>query len=186
MPEQGENLTQCKPARKEPRRTTGSAVKRAERRAKAIELRKQGKKWDEIGAALGITRQSAQEMVGRVLDNINAYTVDQVNELREDQLEKVRTLTAVLWEPALQRDVQSLDRVVKLLEREAKLAGLDAPERHEVKAIPFEGVAEPELATRMANALIDRNLPELLSALAARGFTIVEPARPALEAACDK
>jgi hypothetical protein len=57
-------------------------------------------------------------------------------------------------------------------------------QRHDVTVYPFAGLAEPELADRMSVRLCADHLPVLLARLASMGFTIVEPAAPALEEAC--
>lgn len=111
------------------------ARRRAER---AHQLRAIGRTWQEVADALGYrTRQGAMHAVARLMDRTPSETPEA---LRRQEAEELRIRRAVLHErfhAARQRKDddtlvalnRELDRVSA---RQAKLHGLDAPERQEV------------------------------------------------------
>jgi predicted transcriptional regulator len=102
-------------------------IRAAERRAKAVELRKEGRTFNEIAAALGVSRAAAHKMVSGAIDELNALTIDETRALRQQQLDRIGVLMAGLFAAARRGEVAKVNAAIKLMEREAKLAGLDAP-----------------------------------------------------------
>jgi hypothetical protein len=49
-------------------------------------------------------------------------------ELRSMELERLRSLQVSLWSRAKEGDLGAVDRILKIMERRAKLTGLDSPE----------------------------------------------------------
>ena len=99
----------------------------AQRRIQALELRKAGYTYEQIGAALGITDTMAHKHVVKALGIINEKLSEATEELRTLEVHRIDAMIVVLWPRVLRGDYQAIDRVVKLMERRAKLLGLDAP-----------------------------------------------------------
>jgi hypothetical protein len=102
-----------------------------DRRARAIALRRERKTYNEIGAALGISRHAAWKLVMGAVDDLNEQLIEETRALRQEQLDRAQALLGAIWPGALKGEVQKIDRVVKLWERMAKLGGLDAAEKYE-------------------------------------------------------
>jgi predicted transcriptional regulator len=104
----------------------------AERRAKALELRKQGMSYREIGRALGVSRTAAHKYVTKELDAIRAETRASAEQLREIELERLDRYLAALEPKIVEGDDKAIATALRVMERRAKLTGLDAPQRSEV------------------------------------------------------
>jgi len=113
-------------------KTAARRIIAAERRLRALELRKQGYSYTEIGKAVGTSAQHAHRMVVKELERISAKLSENADELRELQLERLRDLLLALWPKAAHGNLQVIDRVLKILQEISKLTGIAAPERHEL------------------------------------------------------
>lgn len=140
----------------------GLTARYAERDAMATAMRAEGKTYETIAAALGYAnRMSAYRAVQRVLqatvqeagDELRALELERLDRMYEAALDvlkkkhlahsqgRVITLDGVPLEddgPVL----SAIDRLLKIQERRAKLHGLDAPTKHEVRTI---GAIEAEI-----------------------------------------
>jgi hypothetical protein len=115
-----------------PRRckTTGTTLTAAQRRQAVLDLRIQGDTFSEIGRKLGITKQSAFGHVCRALDELAKGSKDRTAELRALEGERLDALAHVLWPRATHSqnpDLVAVDRMLRIMDRRAKLFGLDMP-----------------------------------------------------------
>jgi hypothetical protein len=108
-----------------------SDAESAERRRQALELRKAGYGFEEIGRALGLSTAGAYKVVQTALKATYREPADDVRKL---ELERLDRLTRGLWPRAIQGETEAIDRVLKLMTRRARLLGLDEPEKHDVRA----------------------------------------------------
>lgn len=102
-------------------------VAAAERRRIAIELRKAGATYEEIGRSLGISKQSAYESVTRALAEIKAKTTDAADAVKTIELERLDAMFKGLWPSASKGNPQAVEKALRVMERRAKLLGIDAP-----------------------------------------------------------
>jgi len=99
--------------------------------AKALELRMEGKTFDEIAEEVGYAgRQGAHDAVIRSLKEI---TREPAEELLKLDLERLDKMFGVHYLNAQAGDPQALAACMKIMERRAKLLGLDAPVKQEVQ-----------------------------------------------------
>lgn len=101
-----------------------------ERRRMAFELRKAGATYDEIGKSLGITRQSAYGLVSKVLEDLQAQTAEDAAAVKAMELQRLDAMLKGLWPAASKGSPQSVEKALKVMERRARLLGLDAPTKH--------------------------------------------------------
>lgn len=96
--------------------------------AKAVELRMEGKTFDEIAQECGYkNRQSAFDAVKRALLSI---VREPAKELLTLDLERLDKMWGIHFLNAQAGDVQALSACMKIMERRAKLLGLDVqPEK---------------------------------------------------------
>lgn len=98
-----------------------------ERRKKAFDLRKGGANYQQIGDALGMSRQGARKTVEAAIDKLNEEVSDAALHYRTLQLERLERMHFGLWTRAINGDDTAVDRIIKIMDRQAKLLGLDSP-----------------------------------------------------------
>jgi len=112
--------------------TAPKMVIAAQRRVQALELRKAGYTYEQIGVALGISSQAAYKHVVKALGVINEKLSEATEELRTLEVQRLDRLFEVMYKKAEKGDMNAIDRCVRLMERRAKLLGLDAPAKQEI------------------------------------------------------
>jgi hypothetical protein len=98
-----------------------------EREAAAFEMRKRGVAYAQIGKALKVTPQGAHAMVTRTLKRIEARLTESVETVRAIEVQRLDSLLFALWPEAQRGVVRAVEGVLRIMERRAKLLGLDAP-----------------------------------------------------------
>jgi hypothetical protein len=107
-------------------------IEAAQRRIRALDLRLEGKTFRQIGEAMGVSEQRAWRLVTFELRRLNAKRAEQATELTRLQSERIDALLAALWPKALAGESAAVARVLDLLERQARLFGLDQPQKKEI------------------------------------------------------
>jgi DNA-binding transcriptional MerR regulator len=91
----------------------------------ALELRQAGYSYDVIAEMLHYAdRSGAHKAVTAGLKAALREPAQQLRTLEEERLDKLQT---AVWARALAGDAKMVDRALRILERRAKLLGLDAP-----------------------------------------------------------
>lgn len=108
-------------------KTSKRILQGQERAQAAVALRLKGETYGEIGKALGISAPSAYRAVARSLKRVIAKTSEDADELRTLELQRLDKLLLALWPRASKGNDAAVDRVLRVMERRAKLKGLDAP-----------------------------------------------------------
>ena len=107
-----------------------------ERRAKAVQLRLAGVDYDRISQQLGYkSRQQAREDVHRAYMQSTKEVRESVEELRNQDLDRLARLQAAFWGAAIQGDPKAGEMVLKILARRAKMLGMDSAIKVEVTTI---------------------------------------------------
>lgn len=122
-------------AGKKKRLAKGYAARQArsvERRSIAFEMRKKGATYREIGEKLGISTMAACNHVRAVLTELEEQTKEDARDLVKMELYRLDQMLLGLFEKAIAGKETAVDRVLKIMERRARLIGLDAPKRQEV------------------------------------------------------
>jgi len=95
--------------------------------SRAVQLRSLGHTYDEIAQQLGLaTRGSAWKIVQRALTRIPAESVEEMRLLEGARLD---AMSAAIWPTAVTGDEKAILVMVRIMERRARLFGLDAPVR---------------------------------------------------------
>lgn len=111
------------------------SVKRANRatmRDEALRLRKQGLSFEAIGHRLGISKGTAAEWIRNA---IRQAPVEDVEDVRALELERLDMLLAGNFGSAVRGDVRSGEFVLKIMERRAKYLNLDAQTAAGIEAV---------------------------------------------------
>ena len=126
-----------------------------ERERRVIELRRAGHTFDDIAQTIGFANPSvAHNAYTRALKRtlINAGT----EEVREQELDRLERLQTFAWAEAEQGNLKAMETVLKIMQRRARLLGLDAPIKTQQEITVFEGGTE-----------LDREVQRLAELLAA-------------------
>lgn len=110
-------------------KTTAPKITTAERRLKAFELRKLGYTYEQIGKALGITKQSAYSLVMDQLKKIEIKTEEAATEIKQLEVFRLDDMLQKALLMANKGDLKAMDRVLKIMIRRSELLGLDAPKK---------------------------------------------------------
>jgi hypothetical protein len=108
----------------------GTAARKAvklQRQQAALELRRAGKGYLEIGNALGIGKSQAHRLVQAGLVEAKAQIATEASELKAEEISRLDAMLSGLWPDARKGQQGAVDRVLKIMERRARLLGLDAP-----------------------------------------------------------
>jgi uncharacterized protein (DUF1778 family) len=117
----------------------------------ALELRKSGAKYDQIGAALEVSNREARDLVLLALDNKILDTVGQSHKLN---LERLETLLLKVWGQAQKGNQGAIDRVLRILDRIDKMRKEQGDEVDEnpVTAFPASAATPGQIESHSAYA----------------------------------
>ena len=121
--------------------TSPSTIDAKVRAARALELRMEGMKFDDIATELGYnSKQAAFDAVSRELKAITREPAEEV--LRLD-LERLDRMWGIHYLNAQAGDAMALSSCMRIMERRARLLGLDAPAKNEVTGKDGAPIAPP-------------------------------------------
>ena len=106
-------------------------IRTTEKTLRALELRKQGLNYTQIGEELGCNRSTACRYVLSELENLADKCREEAVHVRDLELQRLDALYLKAWEAVEEGDLPSIDRCLRVQERRAKLLGLDAAEKVE-------------------------------------------------------
>ena len=107
-------------------RPTPNMTTPAERRSRALELRKMGLTYQSIGKALGVSATQARRDVKRTLKKRGKHDQNHVAEQRQLELERVEMVLTSLAIKVRDGDTAAIDRWLKASDIRRRLLGLDA------------------------------------------------------------
>lgn len=111
---------------------TKEQAKIAERVQLALEYRRAGNSYRWIGNRLGVSYEQARRDVENELKRLAAERQDSAEELRQLELERCDMLLAGLEPMATVGNPGAVNSFLRVMERRAKLLGLDAPVKQDV------------------------------------------------------
>jgi orotate phosphoribosyltransferase-like protein len=96
----------------------------------AMRYRSRGYTYQQIADAMDCSKPTAYARVQRALAAIPAEAVEEYRRLEGDRLDTL--LNIAMYEAQTRKSLYAIDRVLSIMERRAKLMGLDAPTKTEV------------------------------------------------------
>jgi DNA-binding CsgD family transcriptional regulator len=114
-----------------PQRHQGEDEAIAERRVRAFGLRKAGASYRQIAQQLGVSLNTAWADVNAELLEYRDQVKADVAEVRDMELQRCDEMILGLWPHVRKGDAKSVFAAVKVMERRAKLLGIDAPTKQE-------------------------------------------------------
>lgn len=123
-----------------------------DREIKVLELRRAGLTWQRIAEEVGYADHTgAYAAYKRAIKRTMQQPAD---ELRQQELDRLDRLQLAAWPKAMQGHIGSIAIIVRLMERRARLLGLDTPIK-----------IEQEITTWQGSDSIDRAVQELANLL---------------------
>lgn len=125
---------------------------------RVLELRRVGLTWQRIAEEVGYADHTgAYAAYKRAIKRTMQQPAD---ELREQEIDRLDRLQVAVWPSAMKGDTRAIMTILRLMERRAKLLGLDKPIK-----------IEQEITTWDGNDTIDRAVRELAALLTADNAT---------------
>lgn len=106
---------------------TGKTIEVQEHIAQAVELRKAGATYDQIGKSLGLSRSRAHQLVQEGLEVIKEQIRVDANLVMALELDRLDSMLLSLWKD--KKNPRVADTILRIMERKHKLQGLEAPTR---------------------------------------------------------
>ncbi len=108
-----------------PRTQNTATLRTAERKHKAIELRRAGATYDQIAREIGVSRTRAHQYIKSEMLKLDAEMEEEAKVLRQLDLQRLDRLMSALWAKAINGSNTSIDRCLKIIERRARIAGYE-------------------------------------------------------------
>ena len=145
------------------------------RRAYVVECRMEGGTWEQVSEAVvdrygrehlpnGWDKRYAYKDFMRELERRQEESAETAEHLRDLQQLRLERLMKGLWRAAISGDEKAVDRALGIMKRQAKLFGLDEPERFEQTVSMLNTEAYEALRSAVMNAL--EPYPEARAAVA--------------------
>ena len=93
----------------------------------SVNYRRAGLSYREIASQLNISKSAAHRYVTKALQELDEQLNESTRNLRSLELERLDNLQRALWQDAMRGNPQSVDKVLKVMDHRAKIAGLYAP-----------------------------------------------------------
>lgn len=144
-------------------RNKANEAKEAALRKRCVDLRLRGGTYREIAEEAGCSLSHAWRLVTRAVEAWNEEAAEGAEVLRRIEAERLDGITRRLW-PLIDCDdpaLPAVDRMLRVMERRAKLLGLDAPAKiaptnpeGDAAYNPYEELADADLLA-LARAVVD-------------------------------
>jgi len=113
-----------------PPKHSPDTLEMAMRRKQAMQYRMMGLSYDQIGEKLNINHQTAWNWIDKELKAIN---IEEAKEVKKLELGRLDAMFIPIYGNAMRGDLQALNGVMQIMNRRAKLLGIDAPVKTESK-----------------------------------------------------
>lgn len=137
-----------------------------QREADVLKLRRAGFTFDLIAKQLNYSHASGAQKA--YVNACKRIVYSEVEEVRAIEMDRLDIAQSAIWQNVLRGDTQAVNSLIRIMERRAKLLGLDAPTRQQVEVTTYEGGSE-----------LDREIQRLAQLLAdgsGKQITLDEPA----------
>lgn len=127
-----------------------------DREIQVLNLRRSGLTWSRIAEEVGYADHTgAYAAYKRAIKRVMQQPVE---ELRTQELDRLDRLQLATWPAAMKGDTRAILTIVRLMERRAKLVGLDKPIKIEQEVTTWDGNESIDRAVRdLANLFIANN-----------------------------
>jgi hypothetical protein len=107
--------------------TSSTTLSAADKRARAVTARRMGLSFKQIADQIGMSKSAAYKAVQKALTDLNAQIDSEALLLRAQEMDRLDALQAARWPDAIKGNGPACNDILRIMERRAKLCGLDAP-----------------------------------------------------------
>ena len=109
-----------------------------EKERQVVQYRQGGATFDAIAKKLGYADESgARAAFKRAMERMRDDVLN--NEMRELHRQRLETALMAIWPDVVKGDLEAIKVMLKILERDAKLYGIDAPVKTEMEVTTYDG-----------------------------------------------
>lgn len=137
-------------------KTSATRLSAQATRRQVIELRMAGATISQICERLGIGRATAHRHIEKAMADVQAEMEGPAIAVKRMQYARLERLLQGAWGNAAKGDYAAIDRIIKILERQAKLLGLDAPTKLAHGGDPDAPPIKTEHAQTLSDADLER------------------------------
>jgi hypothetical protein len=113
------------------------AAEREAKELKVLDLRRAGFTFQRIAEEVGYATPSGAQ---RALERIMSRNIPQApEEFRWQELDRLDRMQVALWPRAMKGDDRAIGTIVRLMERRARLVGIDAPTKIQAEVVNYDG-----------------------------------------------
>ena len=105
----------------------GKKLSQADRRAKVLTYRMSGASTRDIAAKLDCSHTTVERDITALMDEVNRHNAERAGEMHALENARLDKLQGAVWVTALTGHPDSVRTVLSVMERRAKLNGLDKP-----------------------------------------------------------
>lgn len=142
-----------------------------EKEAKVLELRRGGLTFDLIAQRLGYA--SASGAYKAYQNACNRIVYDDVVETRKVEMDRLDIAQAAIWNNVVQGNVPSVMALIRIMERRAKLLGLDMPTKAQIEVTNVDGNSIDAEVARLVQ-LLDSGKASTLDAPTGESRTVTD------------
>lgn len=111
----------------------GQHAKLPERRREALELRKTGLSYREIGPMLGISHVQVFKDVKTEIARLNEDNKEAAAEVKKLELDRLDVALAAIWPGVEKGDLKAIGMLLRIQERRSRFEGLDIAAKQEIE-----------------------------------------------------
>lgn len=121
----------------------------------AVKMRLAGATMQEIADQIGKARETVSRAILEFMDRVRTENEAEARVLRDMELARLDRLMLAQWTPACAGDINAASMVLRIMERRARMQGLDAAVKVETNSIPpqFEGKTIRELLAQATEGM---------------------------------
>lgn len=138
-----------------------ASAKATEYRSKAMEMRKLGMTFADIGNKLGISRQAAHKHVQKLMNDYNGEAKEQAKEYRTLNLMRLEGVLKKTYMDALNGNLQAVREARMLIKDISTLVGAEMPTKTAHTTADGEKDVVPTNHNQMTEAEVDARIAEL-------------------------
>jgi len=114
---------------RKPNKTSPDLVLARREEITALDLRISGAHYDQMAEAMNCSESTAYRRVQRCLDRVAEACSERASELRQIELRRLDAMFLAVYPDCVRGVYTAIDRALKIMERRARLLGLDAPQK---------------------------------------------------------
>ena len=110
-----------------------------EKERQVVQYRQGGATFDAIAKKLGYADESGARLAfKRAMERMRDDALN--NEMRELHRQRLEVALTAIWPDVVKGDLEAIKVMLKILERDAKMFGIDTPVKTEVEVTTYDGI----------------------------------------------